>query len=258
MTVDGRAPMLVLAADHRARGVVTIESYADYLGAIAAALPACDGILASAQPLSDLAASGAVEARHRTYLSINRTGLAGSVFELDDRLVASVERAAADGCTGIKHMTRIDLTDPVTASALELLGRVLEEARAAGLAALIEALSWRDGAVARDTDSIVLAAIVAHDLGAPVLKVPLPDAPAGAARVDAVARVVASVGVPVLFLGGPRHGVGSDRGRGAVLAEVGDAMEGGAAGMAVGRVVLQDPDPATMARLLADAVHRTG
>jgi hypothetical protein len=95
MTVDGRAPMLVLAADHRARGVVTIESYADYLGAIAAALPACDGILASARPLSDLAASGAVEARHRTYLSINRTGLAGSVFELDDRLVASVERAAA-------------------------------------------------------------------------------------------------------------------------------------------------------------------
>ncbi len=28
--------------------------------------------------------------RHRTYLSVNRTGLAGSVFELDDRLVASV------------------------------------------------------------------------------------------------------------------------------------------------------------------------
>jgi len=254
MTVDGPFPMLILAADHRARGVVTIEGYADYLAAITTALPACDGILASAQPLADLAASGALDRRHHTYLSINRTGLAGSVFELDDRLVASVERAATDGWTGIKHMTRIDLTDPSTVPALELLGRVLEEARAAGLAALIEALSWRDGAVARDTDSIVLAAVVAHDLGAPALKVPIPDVPEGAARVDAVARVVASVGVPVLFLGGPRHA----RGRDGALAEVRDAMEGGGAGMAAGRVVLQDPDPAQMARLMADVVRGPG
>ncbi len=258
MTVDAPAPMLVLAADHRARGVVTIEGYADYLAAIKTVLPACDAILASAQPLGDLAASGALESRHRTYLSINRTGLAGSVFELDDRLVASVERAASDGWTGIKHMTRIDLTDSLTAPALELLGRVLEEAHAAGLAALIEALSWRDGAVARDTDSIVLAAVVAHDLGAPVLKVPVPDAPEGAARVDAVARVVASVGVPVLFLGGPRQRAGGERSRDTALAEVRDAMAGGAAGMAIGRVLLQDPDPETMARLMADAVHGAG
>jgi len=258
MTVDDAPPMLILAADHRARGVVTIERYADYLGAIKMILPACDGILASAQPLADLAASGALESRHRTYLSVNRTGLAGSAFELDDRLVASVERAAADGWTGIKHMTRIDLTDPATAPALELLGQVLEAARAAGLAALIESLSWRDGAVARDTDSIVLAAVIAHDLGAPALKVPVPDAPAGAARVDAVARVVASVGVPVLFLGGPRHHGGHERGRATVLAEVRDAMDGGAAGMAIGRVVLGDPEPGAMARLMADAMHRPG
>ena len=49
MTVvsGGAWPALILAADHRARGVVTIERYADYLGAIAAALPHSDGILAS-------------------------------------------------------------------------------------------------------------------------------------------------------------------------------------------------------------------
>ena len=96
------------------------------------------------------------------------------------------------------------MADPVTAGALELLGRVLEEARAAGLEAMVESLTWRDGRVARDTDSIVFAAAVAHDMGAPVLKVPVPDVEPGAARVDAVARVVASVGAPVLFLGGPR------------------------------------------------------
>ena len=32
-------------------------------------------------------------------------------------------------------------------------------------------------------------------------------------------------------------------------------MAGGAAGMAVGRVVFEDPDPATMAKMVADVVH---
>jgi DhnA family fructose-bisphosphate aldolase class Ia len=59
--------------------------------------------------------------------------------------------------------------------------------------------------MSRATDDIVMAAVIAHDLGAPLLKVPVPDVPAGPGRVDAVARVVASVGVPVLFLGGPHR-----------------------------------------------------
>ncbi|HVA02539.1 MAG TPA: hypothetical protein VMU64_02230 [Acidimicrobiales bacterium] len=269
------APAVILAADHRARGVITIEPYGAYVSAVAAALPFAEGILASTQPLRDLAASGAIEPRHRTYLSLNRTGLAGSGFELDDRLVATVDQAAAEGWTGVKHMTRIDMTDPLTAPALELLGQVLERARSLGLDALIEPLSWRDGGVARDTDSIVFAAIVAHDLGAPVVKAPVPDVPSGPARVDAAARIVSSVGVPVLFLGGPRRtaataattatttaattaDAGADAGadpRAAVLDEIRDVMAGGAAGLAVGRVIYQDPDPAEMARLVAEAVH---
>jgi DhnA family fructose-bisphosphate aldolase class Ia len=259
---------VILAADHRARGVITIEPYRTYVSALVAALEFSDGILASTQPLRDLADLGAIEDRHRTYLSLNRTGLAGSAFELDDRLVATVELAAADGWTGVKHMTRIDLTDPLTAPALELLGKVLEAAEAFELEALVECLSWREGKVARDTDSIVYAAVVAHDLGAPVLKVPVPDVEPGPARVDAVARIVASVGVPVLFLGGPRRADprgagGGDAGGGDAggdpraepLEEIRDVMAGGAAGLAVGRVVYQDPEPATMARLVAEAVR---
>ena len=244
-------PVLVLAADHRARGVHTVEVYDRYLEALAAALEHCDGILASAQPLADLRRSGAVRSHHRTYLSINRTGLAGATFELDDRLVASVPRAAADGCTGVKHMTRIDLADPLTAPALELLGRVLEDAATAGLEALVEPLLWRDGAVARDTDSIVLASVIAHDMGAPLLKVPVPEAEPGKKRVREVERVVASVGAPVLFLGGPR-GEGE---RDELLGEVRDVMDGGAAGMALGRAIYQDPDPAAAARAVAELVH---
>ena len=245
-------PAVLLAADHRARGVVTIENYGDYRQALVQALPSCDGILATAQPLADLAAGGHLTPRHRTYLSLNRTGLAGSAFELDDRLVASVERADTDGWTGVKHMTRIDLTDPQTSPALELLGRVIEEARSAALEVLVEPLMWREGRVARDVDSIVFAAVVAHDMGAPVIKVPVPAVAPGAERQQAVARVVASVGVPVLFLGGP---LGS-AGRSPVLTEVRDVMAGGGSGMAIGRAVYLDPDPAEMAGLVAALVHQ--
>jgi len=242
-------PALILAADHRARGVLTVERYADYVAALSAALAHCDGILATAQPLADLAATGALGGGHRTYLSLNRTGLAGSAFELDDRLVASVARAAEDGWTGVKHMTRLDLGDPVTAAALELLGRVIEESADAGLEALVECVVWRDGQMAKDPDSIVYAAVVAHDMGAPVLKVPVPAVAPGVARVEAVTRVVASVGSPVLFLGGPRGDSPA-----AVLDEVRDVMAGGGAGMAMGRALYQHPDPASMAEQVAAIV----
>jgi len=247
-------PQVILAADHRARGVITVEHYADYLGALRAALPHCDGILASTQPLVDLVACGALRPEQSTYLSLNRTGLAGSAFELDDRLVATVEDAKRAGYTGVKHMTRIDRGDPATAAALELLGGVLSAARLGGLAVIVEALSWvggSGGGVDRSTEGIVHAAVVTHDMGAPLLKVPTPDdAAAGRARVRAVRRVVQSVGVPVLFLGGPRP---ADRE--SLLRQVGDAMAGGAGGVAIGRAVYQDPDPGGMAAAVAAVVR---
>jgi DhnA family fructose-bisphosphate aldolase class Ia len=261
---------------------MTIEAYSSYLGALRSALAHSDGILASTQPLAHLA--GTLRERQRTYLSLNRTGLAGTPFELDDRLVTTVGRAVAMGYTGIKHMTRIDKTDVLTSGALELLGRVLEESRLAGIDALIESVSWRDGTMARDTESIVYAAVIAHDMGAPLLKVPIPDTEPGRPRVEAVARIVSSVGVPVLFLGGQRgtgsaasavyraaggaNGLGGGAGAGGtetkedtvairnqVLSEVRDVMTGGAAGLAIGRSLILDPDPREMARQVADVVH---
>jgi DhnA family fructose-bisphosphate aldolase class Ia len=88
-------------------------------------------------------------------------------------------------------------------------------------------------------------------MGAPVIKVPVPTVPPGAERQRAIARVVASVSVPVLFLGGPLTGAGRD----AVLDEVRDVMEGGGAGMAMGRTIYQDPDPAEAAGLVRALVH---
>jgi len=246
-------PSLVLAADHRARGVITVEDYGAYLSAARAALRHCDAVLASTQPLADLAASGAADGR-ATYLSVNRTGLAGSTFELDDRLVASVERARADGRTGVKAMVRIDRADARTAAGLEMLGQVLEAARRSGLDALVESVPWGDGAMVRATDAIVLAAVVAHDVGAPLLKVPVPAEVPGLARAKAVARVVRSVGVPVLFLGGPRPGP-DEPWPATLLGVARDVMDGGGSGLALGRALLEDPDPAALAGEVAAIVH---
>jgi DhnA family fructose-bisphosphate aldolase class Ia len=246
-------PALVLAADHRARGIVTVEDYAAYLAAARASLVACDGVLASAQPLADLVASGDVGARH-TYLSLNRTGLAGSSFELDDRLVASVGRARREGYSGIKVMVRIDHGDGRSAAALAMLGEVLEAASDEGLEALVESVCWRQGAMVLEPEEVVLGAVVAHDMGAPLLKVPVPRCDPGSSRASAVARVTRSVGVPVLFLGGPAptDPAGFET---HFLDLARDVMDGGGAGLALGRALLEHPEPGAMAEAVAAVVH---
>jgi hypothetical protein len=59
-------------------------------------------------------------------VSINRTGLARSAFELDDR-GGDGRRRRGGGWTGVKHMTRIDISEVRRAEARELLQRVLEK-----------------------------------------------------------------------------------------------------------------------------------
>jgi DhnA family fructose-bisphosphate aldolase class Ia len=105
--------------------------------------------------------------------------------------------------------------------------------------------------MSRVTPDIVLAATIAHDMGAPLLKVPVPDVPTGDDRIEAVRRVVDSVGVPVLFLGGPHR----QQGTVPVREEARDVMAGGGAGLAMGRAILQEPSPAVIASQLAEIVH---
>ena len=84
-------PALMLAADHRARGVMTIERYADYLRALERG-PARTATASWPPPSRwpTWPAPGPSGPTTAPISRINRTGLAGSAFELDDRLVASV------------------------------------------------------------------------------------------------------------------------------------------------------------------------
>ena len=244
-----RGPALILAADHRARGVITIEAYSSYLGALRAALTHCDGILASVQPLAHLAGTTLRKSAHLPLAQPHRArGLRRSSSTTGSS--TTVARAVVDGVhrRQAHDADRHDRTRAHPAPSSCSVGCWRNRVSPASKRS-IEAVTWRDGGMARDTDSIVYAAVVAHDMGAPILKVPVPDAEPGRARVEAVGRVVSSVGVPVLFLGGPRPtGSAASAGyvaaggaedsaaiRNAVLSEVRDVMTGGAAGLAIGR-----------------------
>jgi 2-amino-4,5-dihydroxy-6-oxo-7-(phosphooxy)heptanoate synthase len=96
----------------------------------------------------------------------------------------------------------------------------------------------------RDPALVAHAVAIAAELGADLVKTALPE--------DAVAaaRIIAGTPVPILAAGGP-----PDDGPGAVLGRMAAAMQAGAAGVAVGRLVFTADDPGAMVRRLAAVVH---
>ena len=93
-TVRGDGRLMIVAADHPARGALAVgdrptamNSRTDLLDRLRAALadPGVDGVLATADILDDLLLLGALEDKV-VFSSMNRGGLAGAIFELDDRM----------------------------------------------------------------------------------------------------------------------------------------------------------------------------
>ena len=129
------------------------------------------------------------------------------------------------------------------AATLEILARTAAEARRWGLPVMAEMVPEGLGAGTgpeRQTEAVALAARLGAELGADLIKAPFcPD----------YARVTASTFAPVVILGGSK---GSEAD---TLAAVRDALDAGAAGVAMGRNVFQSPDPAAMTRALAAMVH---
>ena len=112
---------------------------------------------------------------------------------------------------------------------------------------IIEALPYGLGQNDKYTlENVMFAARLAAELGADVVKVPYPiDAKPGDFR-----RVTESCFVPVSVLGGA-----SMNDDASLLKMVEDAMDAGAAGIAIGRNVWQHKSPAAIARSLAAIVH---
>jgi DhnA family fructose-bisphosphate aldolase class Ia len=209
---DGR--LMVIACDHPARGALgaggnptAMGSRTELLGRLVNALarPGVDGLLATADIAEDLLLLGALEDKV-VFSSLNRGGLAGSVFELDDRQTGYDVRGTIEaGLEGAKVLTRIDLGDPATVATLETCGRAVTELNRAGLVALVEPfLSSRvDGKVTNDLspDAVIKSVHIAQGLGASSaytwLKLPV---------VGEMARVMDATTLPTLLLGGDPDG----------------------------------------------------
>jgi len=111
---DGR--MLLVAADHPARGALGVRgagaamaSRSDLLERLVTALqrPGVDGVLGTPDVLDDLLLLGALDDKVAIG-SMNRGGLQGASFELDDRFTAyTADEIAARGIDGGKMLTRI-------------------------------------------------------------------------------------------------------------------------------------------------------
>ncbi len=209
---DGR--LLIVAADHPARGALGVRdqgmamaSRVDLLERLATALsrPGVDGVLGTPDVLDDLVLMGALEDK-LAIGSMNRGGLQGASFELDDRFTAyTAAKASARGLDGGKMLTRIALGDPGTASTLTACARAVGELAAYGLMAMIEPFlsESRDGRVYNllDPDSTIRSIQIASGLGDDSahtwLKLPV---------VDDLDRVMLATTLPTLLLGGDPDG----------------------------------------------------
>jgi hypothetical protein len=256
---DGR--LLVVAADHSARGALGVRgdatamnSRSELLGRLATAVsrPGVDGVLGTPDILDDLLLMGVLEDKV-VIGSMNRGGLQGASFELDDRFTAYRARdIAAQGLEGGKMLTRICLDDPATVRTLEASASAVTELAEAGVMAMVEPfLSERVGGrlVNRlDPDSTIRSMHVAAGLGASSahtwLKLPV---------VDELERVMDATTMPTLLLGGDPQGDPQD-----TYAAWGQALRLPAVrGLVVGRALLFPPDGdvAAAVDVAAELVH---
>lgn len=114
--------------------------------------PGVTGVLATPDVIDDLLLLGVLNGK--TVLgSMNRTGLAGSSFEIDDRFACyDAETIARMRFDGGKMLTRICLDDPATPSVLENTAKAVDALADRKLLAMVEPFlsAWVDGKVKND------------------------------------------------------------------------------------------------------------
>ncbi len=207
--VDGR--LMVIAVDHPARRILGVgddpRAMADRRRLLAHTMralrrPGVDGLLATADVLEDLLLLGELDDKV-LFGSMNRGGLTGSAWELDDRFtgydVATIERLGLDGG---KMLLRLDYDDRGTNETLTACAAAVTALAARQLVAMIEPLPVMRGAdgpvrVSDSVDAQVEAVAVASGLGATSaytwLKLPASAEPE---------RMLAATTLPTLLLGG--------------------------------------------------------
>jgi hypothetical protein len=202
--------LMIIAADHTARGILGVgtdpramASRFDLLDRLLVALsrPGVDGVMGTADIIEDLLLLGALDGKIAVG-SMNRGGLLGSVFEMDDRFTGYTAAGILAGkLDGGKMLLRIDPDDPGTVRTLETCGAAVTELAAAGIPALVEPfMMTREGGRPRTdltADGVIRSVAIASGLGATSaytwLKLPV---------VADMERVAEASTLPMLLLGG--------------------------------------------------------
>lgn len=256
---DGR--LFIVAADHPARGALGVggnpTAMADRYAlierlAMALSRPGVDGVLGTPDIIDDLALLGLLDDKI-VVGSMNRGGLKGASFEMDDRYTAyDIESITRDGLDFAKNLVRINLEDAGSVDTLESTAFAVSDAAAAGIPIMLEPfMSRRSGAsMVNDlsTDAVILSVSIASGLGNSSshswLKLPV---------VPEMERVMASTTLPTLLLGGDPSG---DRDETFGAWQKSLALPG-VRGLVVGRSILypQDDDVTSAIDIAAGLVH---
>ena len=202
--------IMMIAADHPARGALragerpmAMADRADLLDRICLALsrPGVNGVLGTPDILEDLLLLGALD--NKVVIgSMNRGGLAGTAFEMDDRFTGyDADAIATAGFEGGKMLLRIDAEDPATVVTLESCARAVSDLADHKLMAMVEPfISHRvEGRVRNEltAEAMIRAMTVSAGIGRTSaytwLKVPV---------VPEMERVMAATTLPSLILGG--------------------------------------------------------
>lgn len=257
---DGR--LFIVAADHPARGALAVGSNPTAMAnryelldrlALALSRPGVDGVLGTPDIIDDLAGLGLLDDKI-VVGSMNRGGLRGASFELDDRYTAyDVPAMAAQGLDFAKTLVRVDLDDAGTVATLEATARAVDAASAAGLPIMLEPFMSRriDGKVVNDLspEAVIQSTAIASGLGNSSaytwMKLPV---------VENMEAVMEATTMPTLLLGGDN---GGDPQETFATWERALALPG-VRGLTVGRTLLypEDGDVAAAVDTAARMVHR--
>jgi hypothetical protein len=209
LLTDGR--LFIVAADHTARGMLGVGSDAFVMAdrrrllealLVSLAHPGVDGVLGSADVLEELALLGALDGK-LVFGTMNRGGIMGARWELDDRMTAYDPQAIADrGLDGGKVLLRIADDDHGTAATLEACAHAVSEMARLRLPIMVEPLPYHvdesgQAKLLDDEDRLLRAVAISAGLGssssATWLKVPAAKDPA---------RMLSTTTLPALILGG--------------------------------------------------------
>ena len=170
--------LMIIACDHPARGALGAGGGEQAMASREQLLDRCsqalsregvDGFLGTADLIEDLALLGALDNK-LVFGSMNRGGLQGAQFEIDDRFTGYNARGVVDAnLDGGKMLLRMDYHDPASVRTLEHCAQAVDELARSRKVAMVEPfITYREGGSVKallDAKSVITSITVASGLG---------------------------------------------------------------------------------------------